>query len=371
MKLLYITDNGFYEIDGKAYCDSSNYEHYKKLRRYFDNFIFFARRNNIESSYNLISSKENEVFLFEKSIKGIIKLIKKLKNVLNDVDVVICYGMNGFLAHKISMKFKKPTVIYVGGCIYDLLKENGGIIKRIIAPIFFYFWRRMIRDAKYVHYCDQFLKERYPTNGKILICSGVSIDVKEKILRKRIKSIEIGNFEKVKIGMIGFVNSKLKGIDIAIKALAFLDENIELHVVGRGNPNKLALLAKKLSVENRVFFKGTLLGGEEIFNWLDSVDIYIQPSRAEGLPRATIEAMSRGCPIISTKVGGLVSLIDSSFQVEISDYKELANKIKSLWFNKEELKKLAIQNFKNAKEYSPYILEKKYDDFYNFIIRKI
>lgn len=49
----------------------------------------------------------------------------------------------------------------------------------------------------------------------------------------------------------------------------------------------------------------------EVFSWLDSIDIYVQPSFMEGLCRSIVEAMSRACPVICTNVGGNYELVSS------------------------------------------------------------
>lgn len=44
--------------------------------------------------------------------------------------------------------------------------------------------------------------------------------------------------------------------------------------------------------------------------WLQAADLYVQPSRLEGLANATVEAMAAGLPVISMNVGGQSELID-------------------------------------------------------------
>ena len=88
-----------------------------------------------------------------------------------------------------------------------------------------------------------------------------------------------------------------------------------------------------------------------MFNWLDSVDIYIQPSLTEGMPRATLEAMSRGCPIISTSVGGLKTLIDSEDRISIGDHNSLAARIEEISMNQNLFIDRAIRNFEISKLY--------------------
>lgn len=63
-------------------------------------------------------------------------------------------------------------------------------------------------------------------------------------------------------------------------------------------------------VADRVVFKGQMKH-QQVLEWIDSLDIYIQPSMQEGLPRALIEAMSRACPAIGSSTGGIPELLPS------------------------------------------------------------
>lgn len=61
-------------------------------------------------------------------------------------------------------------------------------------------------------------------------------------------------------------------------------------------------LAYKCGVSKRVIFCGGL-ASNQMPEYYDSLDIYLQPSKQEGLTRAVIEAMSQGCPIIDISIG--------------------------------------------------------------------
>ena len=58
----------------------------------------------------------------------------------------------------------------------------------------------------------------------------------------------------------------------------------------------MELLANKLAVSEKVNFLGQLKSGTEVFDFLDSVDLFVMPSRAEGFPRALHEAMAAAVP---------------------------------------------------------------------------
>ena len=58
------------------------------------------------------------------------------------------------------------------------------------------------------------------------------------------------------------------------------------------------------------------------------MDIYIQPSLTEGLPRALLEAMGRGCPAIASQVGGISELLEASCLHRPGDAEGLARLLK-------------------------------------------
>lgn len=369
MKLLFVTDNGFSEKDGSYYYSAPNYTHVKHLRKYFDEFVFLARNDKYDKSSFKIDSNF-PVYLFNKY--DFLGMQNKLEELIRDIDAVICYGFNGFLAYKIAKKHNKIVIAYNGGDAYDVLISTGTIKGRILAPIIRYLEKKKFQDADYAHYVDYFLAEKYPTSGKKLIASGVNIEINEENIKQRIEKINnLNRNSKIIIGLIGHTKNNLKGIDTAIKALAKLNGNFELQIVGRGEHYQYDKLAKKLGIRDQVKFLGTKKAGNELFSWLDSIDIYIQPSRIEGLPRATIEAMSRGCPIVSTNAGGLSRLIDKDYRIKINDYYSLSETILKLVNNKKLMIKQAKINFERSKEFSPEIREKKYNSFYNQITNEI
>ena len=77
------------------------------------------------------------------------------------------------------------------------------------------------------------------------------------------------------IGIIGYTNNKIKGIDTTINSLNILGTGYRLQVVGWGDHSWLDNLANELNVVDQVDFLGVINGTGEIYNWLDSIDIYI------------------------------------------------------------------------------------------------
>jgi len=103
-----------------------------------------------------------------------------------------------------------------------------------------------------------------------------------------------------------------KGTGVAIRSLPLLVDaypGVQLHVVGDG-PGLAGLrhLAAQLGVASRVFFHGQV-GHDEVLRQLRAADLFCLPSASEGFPKAVLEALACGVPVITTRVSGLPHLL--------------------------------------------------------------
>lgn len=122
-------------------------------------------------------------------------------------------------------------------------------------------------------------------------------------------------------------------------------------------------LSKKLEVKDQIEFMGYLTR-PELDAFLSEVDLFVMPTRAEGLPRVIIEAMAKGLPTISTPVSGNPELLDEHFLVKYEDVKTLADRIEELITDKALYERTSKINFDKSLKYEASVLEKRRDDFY-------
>ena len=115
-------------------------------------------------------------------------------------------------------------------------------------------------------------------------------------------------------------------------------------------------LALKLNIADRVEFLGEISSGRSIFEFLDSIDLFVMPSRAEGLPRALVEAMSRGCPCIASAVGGIPELLEPSDLVPPNSPEALAKLILQVAADSDRLLAMSERNLARAAQFSPQTL---------------
>lgn len=117
----------------------------------------------------------------------------------------------------------------------------------------------------------------------------------------------------------------VKGIDLAIQAIARLPENYQLVIAGQGSQRELlGSLAQQLGVQHRVHFLGLV---DDMTRFYQSLDIFCLPSRAEGLPLSALEAQACGIRTLVTRVGGTREALcpDTGLSVPPESPKMLAN----------------------------------------------
>lgn len=128
--------------------------------------------------------------------------------------------------------------------------------------------------------------------------------------------------------------------------------------------NELNRLIQDFNLENRVSFVG-YLNREELDKFLNEADIFVLPTRAEGLPRVIIEAMAKGLPCITTPVSGNPELVDERFLVPYDDVALLADRIEELATTPNLYECTSRINYRRSKNYESSLLQARRDDFYN------
>ncbi|QAZ38507.1 hypothetical protein C1M51_03180 [Methylibium sp. Pch-M] len=114
---------------------------------------------------------------------------------------------------------------------------------------------------------------------------------------------------------LGFVGSN-KGVFELIPAVARARSagyDVRLTIAGHGEVDKARRMAADLDVADAVSVIGWV-DGERKLELLRAADVYILPSRNEGMPVSILEAMSWSIPVVATRVGGIPEMIDSGVE---------------------------------------------------------
>lgn len=376
-KIAQDTEDNYYT--GSAFSQSV----FDRYLQHFDHIYLLMRRANIApddmeslSRMNKLNTENIDVVIlpdFTDSVKSYFSIKNRRKfrkiivdNITPDRAVIIrAPSASGAIAARYCRKIGKAFLVEAVGCPWDSL-WNHSLRGKVLAPFEWLKFRRTIKHAtNAVYVTSQFLQGRYPTLGKSAAISDVELQpMDEGILEKRLSKIE-NHSGKLKIATAGAVHVAYKGQRYVIEALAKLkaqgNTNYEYHLAGGGDNSALKSFAKQLGVSEQVIFEGSL-PHDDVFAWLDDMDLYIQPSTVEAMPRALIEAMSRGLPAFASRVGAMPELIGEKNIFAKKDVEKIAEYLNG--FSIEKAKAMAEANFRYAEGFQKELLEKKRYEFY-------
>lgn len=298
--------------------------------------------------------------------------IQIIREAIDSCDgLIVSQSHLGWLATREAELRGKPWAVEVIGDAWNAYWNYGKFAGKLYAPIAWWEARRWIRRAKFAIYVTQrYLQEKYPCQGFSCGVSDVEIEpVPRFVLEQKITGRQDKSFlQSVRVGLIGSLVSRYKGLHVALRALRRLRGQgmlLHLHVLGDGKFDFWNDEAKQLGVSDLLHLDGSLPSGEPVRQWLDQLDIYIQPSFQEGLPRALIEAMSRGLPSLGSTCGGIPELLSSECLHHPGDDRTLALQLAKMVREKDWRIQQAEKNFKTAQNYYQDVIEAKRDAFWS------
>ena len=294
--------------DGPVECDENNrfssigfndqlFERYKNVFGTIDFITRVDRSKNEYSDRNKLSVDKFRVIEYPNylNVKGVFAdksaSDQVLENEIRNCDGLIVRLPSFLGSHciKIARKYNKPYMIELVGCPWDSLRTHG-ISGKIVAPYMYLQTKAQVKTATHVLYVtNNFLQNRYPTKGVSVACSDVEL---QSVKRNSILEHKKVDPKHIVVGTIGKIDLHYKGHATVIQALKFLKKagyHIQYQIVGPGDPAYLTKIAEQNHVKEDIVFLGSM-GHDAVFDWLAQIDLYIQPSLTEGMPRALIEA---------------------------------------------------------------------------------
>lgn len=382
--ILFIHSHIFLENNKQYYSDGKlKYQSWKRYLNHCENLTVLGRVKPIKKSeidkYDL-SSGNNVTHYSMPNLSSIkrFKVLKEVKQIIkehilkSELIVVRLPSEYGNIAIEQAKKFNVPYIVEVVGDVYLSYKNHGHPLAKLLAPYMAKKTKAVIKDSEYVLYVtEKYLQGMYPSKSLRIstACSNVMIDNDIYHLENK------ASFNKhFTIGLIGSYKARYKGIEDALKAIGLLKEKgivCEFKILGNGEKEDLQLLAKELNILEQITFDGTVPAGLPVWNWLKSLDLYIQPSHTEGLPRALIEAMACGLPCIASNVGGIPELLVEEDMHSPKDYKRLAELIEEFVLDEHRRNERSIRNIEHSKKYANTFLEKRRYEFFNSVILDI
>jgi glycosyltransferase involved in cell wall biosynthesis len=239
--------------------------------------------------------------------------------------------------------------------------------------------RDLVRQCRFAsaacYVTESSLQKRYPPGGWATFCSDVELPddaianeaTGELRFEKTKQKIKSG--EPWQLIFIGSLNNLHKAPDVLISAVTECIKKgvkLELTILGDGRlRSQLERQVKRLGVADCVRFLGLIPAGKDVFDQLDKSDLFILPSRTEGLPRTIMEGMARGIPCIGSTVGGFPELLAREDLVRPADVRALTAKIVGVLGDTNKLAEMSKRNVETIrKRFLRADLEKRWVEFY-------
>lgn len=366
---LFCFDGPLYRDKNGIYCNITlTDEMFKRFFSVVDELIITVRTFKSNKTYQELNMKPltiQNIKVVEvdnlNSIRGFLidkkKFETKIKKHLQNIDLIFARmpSNTSNSVIKIARAMKKPYLVEVGGCAWDSF-WNHGLTGKIIAPLMYYREKINVKNADFATYVTkEFLQKRYPNCHINTNCSNVYLQpVSTKVLEERLIKIKNTDVNYLVFGQaLNCIDVKYKGAHLFVKVMGILKKKgiiVEFQLVGTGTGRYIKKEAEKWGVANQIKILGTMKK-EEIYIWLKGLDVYVQPSKQEGLPRSVIEAMSVGCPAIGSNLAGIPELLDKQCLFNPNKKDEIVDAVKRM-MDKDFLKEMAEKNFKRAKIYN-------------------
>jgi glycosyltransferase involved in cell wall biosynthesis len=225
-------------------------------------------------------------------------------------------------------------------------------------------------------YIRQLILRAGVPEGKIeLIPDGIEIPLEVSDARKRAEARRrwgLGENEFV-LGHLGAFTQE-KGQDVALEAFALLAARLpeaRLLLAGDGPTRTSPQIAGQLArAANRAPLCGEIENLDEFF---PALDLFLMPSRAEGLGSAALHAMAHGLPVIASRVGGLPEIVvegETGWLVPADSPGALAEAILSAQADRERLRQFGMKARERARQFSTDIMLDRTEALYRRLLAR-
>ena len=255
---------------------------------------------------------------------------------------------------------------------YDVFRK--GSIRHPLRPLFKFAFPKILKQhclkaAAVSYVTEKVLQNFYPPSNEAFSTYYSSIELDEFAFSTEHRTYQ--QKREYNLVFVGSLSQMYKGQDTLIDAFALCIKaggNVRLVFVGDGkHRHDLEEQASARGVRDKIRFVGAIPSGEKVREQLDKADLFVLPSRGEGLPRAMIEAMARGLPCIGTSVSGIPELLSREDLVPPGNAHALSEAISHVIQDPARMEQMSIRNFEKANEFRNCLLRSRRIKFYEFI----
>lgn len=390
MNLYFFTESRFDRVNGEIWTSQGfSMALWQRYLGKFDHVYVAARLQNVSehSSDNLFKLEDKRVSVIGLPYYiGLVPYLKakgSIKKIINSFihpgDAYICRvpGNIGTIAAECLKKKGIPYGLEVVGDPWESLSPQAfeSPFARILQVVAKRQLQKITHNASAALYVtNHILQGKYPVKEGVFTTGASNV-----ILRDDCYSAEphkvVDREKNVQVRMlaVGTLAQLYKAPDVILKALAIVKSkgyNPFLTWFGDGRYRQpMIKMAEELGLKDNVNFVGAVKQ-DVIRKEFEQTDLFVHASRAEGLPRAVIEAMAYGLPCIGSSVAGIPELLSPEAIVKPNDVDRLAEKMLRFVENKQFAQSEANKNWDESKKYHNDILTERRLSFYDELIKQ-
>lgn len=390
MNLYFFTESRFDSVNGEIWTSQGfSMALWQRYLGKFNHVYVAARLQNVSehSSDNLFKLEDKRVSVIGLPYYiGLVPYLKakgSIKKIINSFihpgDAYICRvpGNIGTIAAECLKKKGIPYGLEVVGDPWESLSPQAfeSPFARILQVVAKRQLQKITHNASAALYVtNHILQGKYPVKEGVFTTGASNV-----ILRDDCYSAEphkvVDREKNVQVRMlaVGTLAQLYKAPDVILKALAIVKSkgyNPFLTWFGDGRYRQpMIKMAEELGLKDNVNFVGAVKQ-DVIRKEFEQTDLFVHASRAEGLPRAVIEAMAYGLPCIGSSVAGIPELLSPEAIVKPNDVDRLAEKMLRFVENKQFAQSEANKNWDESKKYHNGILTERRLSFYDELIKQ-
>jgi glycosyltransferase involved in cell wall biosynthesis len=297
-------------------------------------------------------------------------LLKEIRHSVREADLIVL-RLPGAIGSTAAMVCKLTGREYVADVLGDpadvAAKGALGNRARRAVPLLAAQMRWLVRGAGASRYVTrEALQERYPAKPGTASAGISDVRITPEVLAPVPRARREG---RLHVALIGTQETTYKGHDVLFAAMAALRAEgipVTASLIGGGRLEQANKdLADSLGLAEHADFEGNVASRAAVIAHLDSADVFVLPSRTEGLPRALVEAMARALPAVATDVGGNSELLDPEFIIPVDDHAALADRLRRLWSDPALWLAQSERNLAVARTYAAERLDADFRDWFS------
>ena len=324
--------------NGKYYTLNTHYSYIEYIATLYDTvYLISSVKHGVvdDSTRGYCVSRFDNIHIVElpevrssaQAIKLYNKYKKAVKETLPKVDVFYSRTPDPF-SWMPALYGHPRTIMHFVGDIIEAAQMNAKwskFKKLIMIGGYMPEWRLTLKAAKKSvcysnghHIVERLAKHGVKAEG--VVSSTVGQNALPASLHKL--PIEVG---KIHLTFLSYI-SYHKGIDCMMRVILNLKKrgvNFVFNIAGDGDmlPQLRSFVADN-KLEDCVMLHGHMNNRDKINELFHQSDIFFFPSLSEGSPRVTIEAMSRGVPLVATPVGSLPYCFTDKENIRFFDFND-------------------------------------------------